>query len=102
YDPRFIFAWPSARIAVMGGEQAAKVLHQIESRKGDLTEEESQRKLNDIRNRYQKQTTPYYAAARLWVDEMIDPRRTREYISMRLEVVQYSEIEKFNPGVIQT
>lgn len=102
YDPRFIFAWPSARIAVMGGEQAAKVLHQIESRKGDLTEEESQRKLNDIRNRYQKQTTPYYAAARLWVDEIIDPRRTREYISMSLEVAQYSEIKKFNPGVIQT
>jgi len=102
YDPRFIFAWPSARIAVMGGEQAAKVLHQIESRKGDLTEAESQRKLNDIRNRYQKQTTPYYAAARLWVDEIIDPRRTREYISMSLEVAQYSEIKKFNPGVIQT
>lgn len=102
YDPRFIYAWPSARIAVMGGEQAAQVLHQIESRKGTLTEEESKQRLDEIRRRYQKQTTPYYAAARLWVDEIIDPRRTREYISMSLEVAQFSKIEKFNPGVIQT
>lgn len=102
YDPRFIYAWPSARIAVMGGEQAAKVLHQIESRKGDLSEKESEKRLNEIRDRYQEQTTPYYAAARLWVDEIIDPRRTREYISMSLDVVQYGEIKKFNPGVIQT
>jgi len=102
YDPRFIYAWPSARIAVMGGEQAAQVLHQIENRKGEITEEESEQKLNDIRDRYHRQTTPYYAAARLWVDELIDPRHTREYISMSLEVAQFSEIQKFNPGVIQT
>lgn len=102
YDPRFIFAWPSARIAVMGGEQAAKVLHQIETRKGELSEEESEQKLKKIRDRYQRQTTPYYAAARLWVDEMIDPRKTREYISMSLDVAQNSEIQPFNPGVIQT
>ncbi|WP_261395039.1 acyl-CoA carboxylase subunit beta [Membranihabitans marinus] len=102
YDPRFIFAWPSARIAVMGGEQAVKVLHQIETRKGELSEEESEQKLKKIRDRYQRQTTPYYAAARLWVDEMIDPRKTREYISMSLDVAQNSEIQPFNPGVIQT
>lgn len=102
YDPRFIFAWPSARIAVMGGEQAAKVLHQIEAGKENLSETDSQKKLNEIRDRYQEQTTPYYAAARLWVDEIIDPRQTRDYISMSLNVAQYREIEPFNPGVIQT
>ncbi len=102
YDPRFIFAWPSARIAVMGGEQAAQVLHQIETHKGELSDEESEQRLNEIRDRYQRQTTPYYAAARLWVDELIDPRQTREYISMSLEVAQNGEIEPFNPGVIQT
>ena len=102
YDPRFIFAWPSARIAVMGGEQAAKVLHQIEAGKDNLSETESQKKLNEIRDRYQEQTTPYYAAARLWVDEIIDPRHTRDYISMSLNVAQYRDIDPFNPGVIQT
>mgnify|MGYP001184927097 FL=1 len=102
YDPRFIYAWPSAQIAVMGGEQAAKVLHQIESGKEELTDEESKERLDKIRKSYQEQTTPYYAAARLWVDEIIDPRRTRDYISMSLEVAQFAEIKQFNPGVIQT
>ncbi len=102
YDPRFIFAWPSARIAVMGGDQAAKVLHQIQSGKSTQTEEDSESKLNEIRERYQRQTTPYYAAARLWVDEIIEAPKTREYISMGLGIAQYSPIGPFNPGVIQT
>lgn len=102
YDPRFIFAWPTAKIAVMGGEQAATVLHQIQSNKGEESEEESARRLEAIRQNYEKQTTPYYAAARLWVDEIIDPSKTRDYIDMSLSVARYAPIEKFNPGVIQT
>ena len=73
YDPRFIYAWPTAKIAVMGGEQAAKTLLQIqvactESKGQEITPEEEEKLLNEIKGRYEKQTTPYYAAARLWVD----------------------------------
>src|SRR6202789_2723653 len=73
YDPRFIYAWPSAKIAVMGGDQAAKTLLQIQvaamKAKGkEVAPEEEKKLLDDIIQRYQKQTTPYYAAARLWVD----------------------------------
>ncbi|WP_236975403.1 acyl-CoA carboxylase subunit beta [Membranihabitans maritimus] len=102
YDPRFIFAWPMAQIAVMGGEQAAKVLLQIEQSKQDYNEEESNKRLEELKKKYADETSAYYAAARLWVDEIIDPEKTRDWISLSLEVAQNSEIEKFNPGVIQT
>lgn len=107
YDPRFIVAWPSAKIAVMGGSQAAKVLTQIQisslKAKGQILTEEDEKKLFDeINDRYTKQTSPYYAAARLWVDALIDPRQTRDWIRMGIEAASHAEIEKFNPGVIQT
>jgi acetyl-CoA carboxylase carboxyltransferase component len=83
YDPRFIFAWPGAKIAVMGGEQAAKTLLQIQGR-------------------YDQQTTPYYAAARLWVDGIIDPLQTRQVISEGLAAANHQPyMAPFNPGVIQ-
>ncbi|MGI9526832.1 MAG: acyl-CoA carboxylase subunit beta [Weeksellaceae bacterium] len=104
YDPRLIFAWPSAKIAVMGGEQAAKVLLSIEeaSAREELSEEDKQKLLDKITDRYNKQTTPEYAAARLWVDEIIDPIETRKWISMGIEAADHAPIEKkFNLGVIQ-
>src|SRR5437868_8541455 len=73
YDPRFIYAWPSAKIAVMGGEQAAKTLLQIQLSGKNVSNTEQQELLDKIKSRYEKQTTPYYAAARLWVDDIIDP-----------------------------
>src|SRR3569832_2138180 len=86
YDPRFIYAWPTAKIAVMGGDQAAKTLLQIQvasmKAKGEtIAPEDESKLLNEIRNRYEKQTSPYYAAARLWVDAIIDPAKTRMCIS---------------------
>jgi acetyl-CoA carboxylase carboxyltransferase component len=86
YDPRFIYAWPSAKIAVMSGDSAAKTLLQIEvaSRKAKgetLNAEEEKKLLATIKEKYDKQTTPYYAAARLWVDAIIDPAETRMMIS---------------------
>lgn len=107
YDPRFIVAWPSAKIAVMGGAQAAKVLTQIQvssmKAKGDnLTEEDEKKLFNEINDKYNKQTTPYYAAARLWVDAIIDPRQTRNWIITGIEAAQFAPVERFNPGVIQT
>lgn len=104
YDPRLIFAWPSAKIAVMGGEQAAKVLLSIEeaSAREELSAEDKQALLDKITNRYNKQTTPEYAAARLWVDEIIDPIETRKWISMGIEAANHAPIEKdFNMGVLQ-
>jgi acetyl-CoA carboxylase carboxyltransferase component len=108
YDPRLIFAWPSAKIAVMGGSQAAKVLLQIEEAslksKGELnTPEKEEELLKEITDRYDSQTTPYYAASRLWVDGIIDPLETRKVISMGIEAASQSPIERqFNPGVLQT
>jgi acetyl-CoA carboxylase carboxyltransferase component len=106
YDPRLIVAWPTAKIAVMGGTQAAKVLLQIQvaSRKAKgetITPEDEAAILKKIEDRYNEQTTPYYAAARLWVDAIIDPRDTREVISMGIEAANHGELEKFNPGVLQ-
>lgn len=104
YDPRLIFAWPSAKIAVMGGEQAAKVLLSIEeaSAREELSEEEKQALLDKITDRYNKQTMAEYAAARLWVDEIIDPIETRKWISMGIEAANHAPIEKdFNMGVLQ-
>lgn len=107
YDPRLIVAWPTAKIAVMGGEQAAKVLTQIQvqtlKNKGSEPDPAKERELFEaIKNRYDAQTTPYYAAARLWVDAVIDPRDTRRWISMGIEAANMAPVERFNPGVIQT
>ncbi len=107
YDPRFIFAWPSARIAVMGGQQAAKTLLQIKiaslKKQGEkVTAEEEKELLDKITSRYEKQTTPYYAAARLWVDGIIDPGDTRKVLTECLEAVSNGGIKgSFNPGVLQ-
>ncbi len=107
YDPRLIVAWPSAKIAVMGGEQAAKVLLQIEkaslAKKGEeITADKEKELLDKIINRYNKQTTPEYAASRLWVDEIIDPLDTIKWISTGIEMANNAPLEKYNVGVIQT
>jgi 3-methylcrotonyl-CoA carboxylase beta subunit len=107
YDPRLIVAWPSAKIAVMGGEQAAKVLLQIEkaslAKTGEeITPEKEQALLDKIINRYNKQTTPEYAASRLWVDEIINPLDTRKWISAGIEMASNAPVEKYNVGVLQT
>ena len=107
YDPRLIVAWPSAKIAVMGGAQSAKVLVQIQTSslkaKGqELTEEDEMTLYNKIKDRYDSQTTPQYAASRLWVDAIIDPLDTRQWISMGIEAANNAPVEKFNVGVIQT
>jgi 3-methylcrotonyl-CoA carboxylase beta subunit len=107
YDPRLIVAWPSAELAVMGGTQAAKVLAQIEASslkaKGEIVDEIKEKELFDkIKARYDAQVSPYYAAARLWTDGIIDPLETRTWISMGIEAANHSPIEKkFNLGVIQ-
>jgi acetyl-CoA carboxylase carboxyltransferase component len=104
YDPRLIVAWPTAKIAVMGGDQAAKVLLQIEkARTADLTPEAEQELLQRIRARYEAQMSPYYAAARLWIDGIIDPADTRTVISMGIEAANQAPIERpYNPGILQT
>ncbi|MDH7446496.1 acyl-CoA carboxylase subunit beta [Aquimarina sp. 2201CG14-23] len=107
YDPRLICAWPSAELAVMGGAQAAKVLLQIETaslkKKGEQLSEEDEKALFDkIKARYDKQISPYYAAARIWTDGIIDPLDTRKWVSMGIEAADHAPIEKpFNLGVIQ-
>ncbi|MAU72841.1 MAG: methylcrotonoyl-CoA carboxylase [Pseudozobellia sp.] len=107
YDPRLIVAWPSAELAVMGGNSAAKVLLQIEKaslkKKGEtITEEKEQELFNKIKDRYDDQVSPYYAAARLWTDAIIDPLDTRKWISMGIEAANHAPITKdFNLGVIQ-
>lgn len=108
YDPRLIVGWPTAEIAVMGGAQAAKVLMQIEmasmKSKGMLPAEGEQEALYEkIKARYDEQTTPYYAASRLWIDAIIDPLETRKVISMGIEAANQAPLEKpYNVGVIQT
>jgi 3-methylcrotonyl-CoA carboxylase beta subunit len=108
YDPRLMVAWPTAKIAVMGGDQAAKVLLQIQvaslKSKGEvITPEDEKILLDTIKDRYDQQTTPYYAAARLWVDKIIDPLETRKVISMGIEAANNAPIEKrYNVGVLQT
>ena len=108
YDPRLICAWPSARIAVMGGQQAAKTLLQIEMAKAkkageEVSDEQQQERLQEIEARYERQTEPYYAAARLWVDEIIDPAATRAWLARGLEMADHNpDVPPFNPGVIQT
>ena len=108
YDPRLIFAWPSAELAVMSGNSAAKVLLSIETSrlkaKGEKITEEKEKELYDkIKNDYDTQTSPYYAAARLWTDAVIEPLDTRKWISNGIEIANHSPITKdFNLGVIQT
>ncbi len=108
YDPRLILAWPSARIAVMGGSQAAETLLQIQSAKMEragkkLSGEQKAEQLKKICARYEEQTTPYYAAARLWVDELIDPIDTRKWISCGIEMADLNpDVPPFNPGIMQT
>jgi len=107
YDPRLIVAWPTAKIAVMGGTQAAKTLMQIQvaslKAKGEeLDEEKEQQLFNEIKDKYDQQTSPYYAAARLWVDAIINPLETRKVISMGIEAANNAQVEKFNVGVIQS
>ncbi|NBG65778.1 acyl-CoA carboxylase subunit beta [Acidiluteibacter ferrifornacis] len=108
YDPRLIVAWPTARLAVMGGAQAAKVLLQIKvaslKSKGEvITDEAKEKLLEEIESNYDDQTSPYYAASRLWVDAIIDPKDTRDWISMGIEAANHAPIEKpFNVGVMQT
>ena len=107
YDPRLIVAWPSAELAVMSGNSAAKVLLQIETAsqkaKGEtITPEKEQELFNKIKSRYDKQVSPYYAASRLWTDGIIDPLDTRTWISMGIEAANHAPIEKkFNLGIIQ-
>lgn len=107
YDPRLIMAWPSAELAVMSGNSAAKVLLQIEKaslkKKGEtITEKKEAELFNKIKDRYDKQVSPYYAAARLWTDAIIDPTDTRKWISMGIEAADHAPIEKaFNMGVLQ-
>ncbi len=107
YDPRFIYAWPTAKIAVMSGDSAAKTLLQIQvaamkSKGKKITAEEEQKILSEIKSKYDKQTSPYYAAARLWVDAIIDPVDTRKVISEGIQAAnQNEEIAVFKTGVFQ-
>lgn len=107
FDPRLIVAWPSAELAVMGGTQSAKVLLQIEKAsikaKGEqLSEKEEEKLFKKIKKRYDEQISPYYAAARLWTDAIINPTETRKWISLGIEAANHAPInEKFNLGVFQ-
>ncbi|MBT8324506.1 MAG: acyl-CoA carboxylase subunit beta [Winogradskyella sp.] len=107
YDPNLIVAWPSAELAVMSGNSAAKVLLQIETaslkKKGEtITKEKEEELYNRIKSRYDNQVSPYYAAARIWTDAIIDPLDTRTWISMGIEAANHAPIEKpFNMGVLQ-
>ena len=107
YDPRLIVAWPSAELAVMSGNSASKVLLQIETaalkKQGQkITEQQEAELLSNIKEKYDEQVSPYYAAARLWTDAVIDPLETRNWISMGIEAANHAPIEKdFNLGLIQ-
>ncbi|PJA09129.1 MAG: methylcrotonoyl-CoA carboxylase [Flavobacteriales bacterium CG_4_10_14_0_2_um_filter_32_8] len=109
YDPRLIVAWPSAQLAVMSGAAAAKTLLQIEvaslkaQGKEDITKEKEDELYNKIKDRYDAQISPYYAAARLWTDAIINPLDTRKWVSMGIEAANHAPIEKsYNVGIIQT
>jgi 3-methylcrotonyl-CoA carboxylase beta subunit len=107
YDPRFIYAWPTAKIAVMGGEQAAKTLLQIQvasmrAKGGEVPADVEQKLLQEIKQKYETQTTPYYAAARLWVDAIIDPKETRRVISEGIAAANHQPVmEEMKLGVFQ-
>jgi 3-methylcrotonyl-CoA carboxylase beta subunit len=108
YDPRLIFAWPTASLAVMGGKQASETLlairlQQVAKAGGEISSEAKKKLLAEVQSRYEKETDPYFAAARLWVDGIIDPVETRAIVSRGISVASHqSEIPSFSPGVIQT
>jgi 3-methylcrotonyl-CoA carboxylase beta subunit len=107
YDPRLIVAWPTAQIAVMSGASAAKTLLQIrvstmKAQGQTLSKEEEDKLLKEITDRYNDQLSPYYAASRIWVDDVIDPLDTRKVISAGIEAANHAVVERFNAGVIQT
>jgi 3-methylcrotonyl-CoA carboxylase beta subunit len=107
YDPRLIYAWPTAQIAVMSGNAAAKTLLQIrvsalKSQGKTISKEEEDQLLKEITDRYNEHLSPYYAAARLWIDGLIDPLETRNVISMGIAAANHAPVEKFNTGIIQT
>lgn len=108
YDPRLIYAWPSANIAVMSGKSAANTLLQIEvaslkSKGEEITDKDKKELLDKITQRYKEQTSPYYAAARLWVDGIIDPLETRTIIGMGIEMASHEQhVKPYNVGVLQT
>ena len=108
YDPRFLFAWPTARYAVMSGASAATTLAEVRARqieRGGKALSEADRKAlyDEIKNTYDAQADPRYGAARLWIDAIIDPARTREVLMTALEACALnSDIPRFNPGVLQT
>jgi 3-methylcrotonyl-CoA carboxylase beta subunit len=108
YDPRLIVGWPTAEIAVMSGASAAKVLLQIEvaslkKRGEEITPEREKEIFDKIKNRYDDQISPYYAASRLWIDAIIDPADTRKVISLGIDMANHKKAEKpYNVGVIQT
>jgi 3-methylcrotonyl-CoA carboxylase beta subunit len=107
YDPRLIFAWPTAQIAVMSGGSAAKTLLQIrvsslKAQGQTITKEEEEKLLKEITDRYNEQLNPYYAASRLWIDGIINPLETRKTISMGIEAANHAPLKKFNVGIIQT
>jgi acetyl-CoA carboxylase carboxyltransferase component len=107
YDPRLIVSWPSAELAVMSGNSAAKVLLQIEKASlkklgKEITEKDEQELYQKIKDRYDRQISPYYAASRIWTDAIIDPAETRKWISMGIEAANHAPIERpFNMGVLQ-
>ena len=107
YDPRFIYAWPTAKIAVMGGEQAAKTMLQIQvagmKAKGqEVTPDQEQELLKKITDNYTRQTQPFYAASRLWVDAIIDPKETRNVIAEGIAAANHNpDIPEFKMGVVQ-
>ncbi len=108
YDPRLMIAWPTAEIAVMSGASASKVLLQIEEarlkKQGKTIDKKTEEKLlSEIQRKYNEQISPYYAAARLWVDAIIDPLETRKWISEGIQTANHKPVEEnFNPGIIQT
>lgn len=107
YDPRLIYAWPTAQIAVMSGAAAAKTLLQIKvatlkAQGKEITPEAEKELLDEITAKYNEELSPYYAASRLWVDGIIDPLETRKVISMGIEAANHAPVEKFNTGAIQT
>jgi 3-methylcrotonyl-CoA carboxylase beta subunit len=106
YDPRLMIAWPSAKIAVMGGNQAASVLTQIQlssqKAKGEVSKEDEIKLTQEIKAKYDEQTSATYAAARLWVDKVIDPRKTRDVLSLGIAMADHAPIKDFKVGVIQT
>ncbi len=102
YDPRLMVSWPSAKMSVMGGEQAASVLLQIEKKGEKLSKQEESDLLKTIQEKYDKQTSPYYGAARLWTDAIIDPLETRNWISVGIEAANHAPItDSYKVGVMQ-